>query len=33
MSEDIERIIERFGIVDEGDIVSESDFIGKEEVG
>ena len=32
MSEDIKRIIERFGIVDEGEIVSEADLIGKEEV-
>lgn len=33
MSENIERIIERFGIVDEGDIVSELDLIGKGEIG
>jgi len=32
MSEDIKRIIERFGIVEEGEIVSETDLIGKEEV-
>jgi len=32
MSEDIKQIIERFGIVDEGEIVSEADLIGKEEV-
>lgn|GEM_PF-1805667 len=32
MSEDIRRLIEQFGIVDEGEIVSEADLIGEEEV-
>ena len=33
MSENIERIIGQFGIVDEGDIVSELDLIEKGEIG
>jgi len=32
MLEDIKQLIERFGIVDEGEIVSDADLIEKEEV-
>lgn len=32
MSEDIKQVIEQYGVVDEGLIISESDLINREEV-